>query len=362
MSDFDDNWQIVGAMPGVQPANDTAAVQPEVQPAPVAATPVQVQPQVQQAVPAAPAVQPNAVPYSVPGQTQFLTDTPVQPQYQAQPVAAPVQPQYQAQPVAAPVQPQYQAQPVAAPVQPQYQAMNQQPVYQQPYYGAPQQQGMPVYGGYAQPAYQNNNFYSAERDKNLNEIARMINHFSPKIDIYQKHDKCISEINRYSRTSVAPLVWGIIVAVIGLFVTYSAITAKYKDNIIAYSIIAGIFLLAGAGLIVLFVFKKKTHKSKKEALYAELRELSNELNLIYNGFSNCVLPSEFTDPRILYKIQSLIVSGRCMTINNAINSMLTYSNNFARMTEAKEKLEKDTTERFDGQPAFFNAVRYVNIR
>ena len=351
MSDFDDNWQIVGAMPGVQPANDTAAAQ---------------QP-LQQAVPAEPvtAAQSYAAPYSAQGQTQSLTAAPSQPQYQTQPAAAaPVQPQYQTQPAAAaPVQPQYQTQPAAAaPVQPQYQAVNVQPVYQQPYYGVPQQQGMPVYGSYAQPSYQNNAFYAAERDKNLNEIARMINHFSPKIDVYQKHDKCISEINRYSRTSVAPLVWGIILSVVGLFVTYSAITAKYKDNIIAYSIIAGIFLLAGAGLIFMFVFKKKTHKTKKDALYAELREVSNELSLIYNGFSNCILPAEFTDPRILYKIQSLIVSGRCMTINNAINSMLTYSNNYARMTEAKEKLEKETTERFEGQPAFFNAVRYVNIR
>lgn len=222
---------------------------------------------------------------------------------------------------------------------------------------------MPGYGYPAQPvAYQNNVDFAAEREKNLNEIARMINHFSPKVDLYQDYEKCKTDIVRYSRASVAPLVWGIIIDLIGLILVYTAITANYKDNIIGYSIAAAVTLLIGSGMIALFIFKKKHGKKKVEELYKKLNELSNELNILYNGFSNCILPAEYSDPRILLKIQSLISSGRCLTIGNALNLLLSVPNTYARIGAAKAQFEKDTAARFDGKPAFFNAVRYINIR
>ena len=209
--------------------------------------------------------------------------------------------------------------------------------------------------------YQNIDF-AVEREKNLNECTRMINHFSQKVDLYQNYEKCKTDIVRYSRTSVAPVVWGIIVSFFGLSLAFSAITANYEDNIVGYSIAAGIFLLIGGGLVFLFVMKKITGKKKVEVLYTQLEQLSDQLFIVYNGFSNCVLPSEFTDPRILFKIQSLIVSGRCITINNALNSLLSVQNTYMRMNDAKNKFQKDTAERFNGKPAFFNAVRYLDLR
>ena len=323
MSDFDDNWQISGssdpATPDVQPHQVQAPAQPvqAFQPAP---QPMQ---------PAAPQM-------------------PVQPM--AQPVAQPM-----GQPVAQPV---YQ-QPVAG--TPVYQPMPGQPMYQ-----APVAVGGPMTGySYAtqqQPIQYRTADYGAEREKNLNECARMINHFSPKVDLYQDYEKCKTDIVRYSRSSVAPLVWGIIVSIIGLSLVFSAITANYKDNIIGYSIAAGIFILAGAGLILLFALKKVHNKKKIEELYTQLGELSNQLNLLYNGFSNCILPPEFTDPRILFKLQSLIISGRCVTIGNAINALLSVHNTYMRINQAKAQFQQDTAARFNGTPAFFNAVRYLDLR
>ena len=109
---------------------------------------------------------------------------------------------------------------------------------------------------------------------------------------------------------------------------------------------------------------KKVQEAKKkiEELYTKLGELSNQLNLLYNGFSNCILPPEFTDPRILFKLQALIMSGRCVTIGNAINSLLSVQNTYARMNSAKAQFQKDTAERFNGTPAFFNAARYLDLR
>ena len=314
MSDFDDNWQISGssdpATPDVQPHQVQAPAQPvqTFQPAP---QPVQ----------------------------------PVQPVAQQMPVQQPM-----AQPVAP--QPMYQ-QPMAQPMQAQ--PMYQQPAYAQPVTGY-------SYAVQSQPVQYRTVDYGAEREKNLNECNRMINHFSPKVDLYQDYEKCKTDIVRYSRSSVAPLVWGIIVCLIGLSLVFSAVTSNYKDNIIAYGITAGVFVLAGVGLILLFILKKIHNKKKIEELYTKLGELSNQLNLLYNGFSNCILPPEFTDPRILFKLQALIMSGRCVTIGNAINSLLSVQNTYARMNSAKAQFQKDTAERFNGTPAFFNAARYLDLR
>lgn len=321
MSDFNDNWQLTGS-------SDPAT--PDIQPHQIDSQPVAQPAYQQQVYPQQP------VPQTVPQQAYQ--------QQMNQPVPQPV---YQ-QPVNQPV---YQ-QPVA------------QPVYQQA--GGPQQvYNQPVMPGYGYPPqavpYQNID-YAAEREKNLNECARMVNHFSPKVDLYQDYESCKTDIARYSRVSVAPLVWGIVVMLFGSIFVFSAVTANYKDTIIQNAIAAGIIELLGAGLITLFILKKVLNKKKVEALYTRLGELSTELNLLYNGFSNCVLPSEFTDPRILFKIQSMIISGRCVTIGNALNSLLSYHNTYMRINSAKAQFQMDTAERFEGKPAFFNAVRYLDLR
>ena len=320
MSDFDDNWQISGSSD-----------------------------------PATPDVQPH--------QVQAAAAQPVQAFQPAQPMQ-PVAPQMSMQqPMAQPV-----AQPMGQPVvqQPMYQQPMAQPMQGQPMYQPPVYQQGPITGyGYAmqQAGIQYRTAdYGVEREKNLNECARMINHFSPKVDLYQDYEKCKTDIVRYSRSSVAPLVWGIIVCLFGLSLLFSAITANYKDNIIGYGIAAGVFILIGAGLIVLFALKKRFNKKKVEELYTQLGELSNQLNLLYNGFSNCILPPEFTDPRILFKLQSLIISGRCVTIGNAINALLSVQNTYMRINSAKSQFQQDTAARFGGTPAFFNAVRYLDLR
>ncbi len=326
MSDFDDNWQLTGSSD-----------------------------------PATPDIQPHQIENQA--QPQPVYQQPVQPVYQ-QPVQQAAQPVYQ--------QPEYQQPVYQQPVQygqpqPAYQGYQQpqapqtyaQPVYQQ---GAYPQNGMPGFGFPGQPVTYQNIDYAAEREKNLSECSRMINHFSPKVDLYQDYEKCKTDIVRYSKTSTAPLVWGIIVCVFGLVLAYTAATASYKDNIIGYAIAAGVTELIGAGLIVLYVLKKKHCKKKTEDLYKKMEELSNELFLLYNGFSNCILPPEYTDPRILFKIQSLIVAGTCLTVESALNALLSLQGAYIRINAARAQFQIDTSSRFNGKPAFFNAVRYFNLR
>ncbi len=346
MSDFNDNWQLTGS-------SDPAT--PDIQPHQIE-TQTPAQPVFQQPVVPVQPVQP-AYQQSAP---QPVYQQPAAPPVYQQPVAQPVYQQNAAQPVYQ--QPAYQ-QPVGQPV---YQQPAAQPVYQQPVAQPVYQQNVqPGTAGYGNPqqavAYQNAN-YAEEREKNLNEVSRMINHFSPKVDLYEDYEKCKTDIARYSKISVATLIWGILVVLFGMIPTFMAVTAHYKDTIIQNAIIAGVTILIGAGLITLYILKRVFNKKKVESLYEKLGELSTELNLLYNGFSNCVLPAEYTDPRILFKLQALITSGRCITIGNALNALLCVNNTYMRINAAKTRFQKDTSDRFEGKPAFFNAVRYINLR
>jgi len=241
------------------------------------------------------------------------------------------------------------------------QSVNQAPVQ----YAVPAQAygSVPVNGyGYVQrPVY--NTMFEEERQNSLVELTRMLNHFAPKVDIFQKYDRTNFDIARYSRNSKAPLIWGIIVALFSIPFIYNAIfVVKYKDNAIVYFIIAGVFLLFGAGLILLFILKRKHNKKKLSMFCAEAQDLSNQLMLIYNGYGSCPLAPEYTDPRLLFKLQSLIISGRCASIVDALNTLLITQQNYQKILDAKARSDSDTAARYDGKPAFFNAVRYFNLK
>ncbi len=330
MSDFDENWQIKGT-----PDPATPAVQPnQVQSQPVVSSPYQPQPAPQ-----------------VPVQPQTA---PVQPYQQAPVMQQPVQPSYQQAPV---MQPQMQqGYPQAQVVQPQMQPG--QPIYQAPVY-----QTMPG-AGYAYPTQpmMYNSAFAQAREAALAELNTILNHFAPKVDVYQKYENVNKDIEKYSKTSRAPIVWGIIVALLGIFFLFDGIFGvKHAADKVPYYIIAGIFAAIGAGLIALFFLKMKSHKKKKEDLIVEAGELSNQLQLIYNGCGNCPVAPEYSDPRILFKLQAIIISGRCATVPEALTTLLTLQRNFQRIEQAKAQFAAETSARYDGKPAFFNAIRYFNL-
>lgn len=293
MSDFNDDWQLVGT--------------PD---------------------PATPQVQPH--------------------QTQVQRVTQQSYPQQIAQPVK--MQTPYPQQPAA------------QPVYKQSFIQQPYQQS-PFYNYGQAPIYQQTVDYGPEREANLAELNRLINHFSPHVDLYQQYEKCNADITKFARTSVAPLVWGIILLVLSvIYLVISVIQIKSKNILVTYTICTSVVILAGAGLIALYIIKKKRHAKKYEELIIKSRDMSDQLFLLYNGFSNCQLAPEYTDPRILFKLQSLILTGRCFTIFQAMNAILSISNTYMRINKAKAEFTAVTAARYDGIPSFFNAARFINLR
>ena len=200
--------------------------------------------------------------------------------------------------------------------------------------------------------------HTAEREVNLAEIQKMINHFSPKLDLYKEYESCQKDIIKFSKTSIAPFVWGVLLVLHGAVSAYIGFTSKSKNNIMIYAIVAAAFAVLGAGFIALYFWKKKRHEKKVEALTAKFEELSGQLKIIYNGYSGCILPAEYTDPRLLSKFHSMIYQGRVFSIGSALNSMLALPGVYQRIMKAKREFELDTAAMFNGTPAFFNAARY----
>ncbi len=294
------------------------------------------------------------------------TPDPATPDPQPHQVQAPAQPVFQAPQTA---QPQAQSAFKPAPA-----AQPQAPVQAfVPQGSRPVQPNQPVVIGYNVngPVYRNANGFvmparqedhTAEREANLNEIAKMINHFSPKLEVYQDYEKCYQEILKYTNRSVAPFVWGILIMLQSFVAFFLATSSKFKDTIMMYVIAGLVIFLIGAAFVALYFIKKKRHAQKLEVLFEKFEELSNNLKIIYNGYSNCALPAEYTDPRLLYQFQSMIYQGRVFSIGAALNSMLAAPTVYKKITEAKKQFELDTAEKFNGKKAFFSAARFFGIK
>ena len=124
-----------------------------------------------------------------------------------------------------------------APVQP---AGTTVPGFAPPPAQAQQPSTQPVFVGYNinGPVYRNasgfvtrapNADHTAEREANLMEIGKMINHFSPKGEIYKEYEKCRQDIDKFMKTSVAPFVWGILLILHGLISLFIGVTSKSKN-------------------------------------------------------------------------------------------------------------------------------------
>lgn len=341
MSDFDESWNISG-LPSdftskpdtVQPAQPAESVQPvQQQPQPAIA---QVQQPVQPQMPIQ-AVQPQ---YVQPAQPQFAQ--PVMPQY-GQPVQAPVQPQYYQ-----PAQPQYPqyGQPVAQPmpVQPQM-APQYVPQYQVPMMNA---------------AYVQNTL--AERNANIEELNKMINHFSPKLSLFQEYEDYCAKMRNCLNPNVAPLIFGSITGFIFILLLIMTIGAKSQEVMIRFLISMIACGLLSGGLFFLFFMMQKKHKAELEGIFPRIGELSNQIQVLYNGYGSSVIPPEFSDPRILFKIRYLLITGKALTIKDALSSLLFRFRQNSILDDEKKVFSELTSEKLDGKPAFFNALRFLDVR
>ena len=165
------------------------------------------------------------------------------------------------------------------------------------------------------------------RKESLNELSRMIDYFGRKHPQYHEYDNCNARLNKLMRgTSVAPLVWGIIICVFNsiflLILLSEFFSRKGRSSSYGGIIFFGLFFLVGVGLIVLYICKSAGRGKEKTRLLARIGQLAQELTQYYIAFGYCPLGAEYTNPEILTRVADVLRSGRADSPKEAINIML----------------------------------------
>ena len=213
-----------------------------------------------------------------------------------------------------------------------------------------------------------------ERQKSLEECARLNAHFGPKLPLFLEYEKSIETIIKYSRTSIAPLIWGIIVNVLSTGVLFSVILAGVRikkrirdlEDILSgvdedvwptLLVLGAIFLLSYA-LIAIFIIKKVTRKKRILQIREEANRLSLELKQLYRDYGFCPLGPELTDPRIISSLASIIQSGRAVEFRQAID--LFYRDmrvNYNRIQNLRSETLRAAGPDPSGEPPFFSVAK-----
>lgn len=158
------------------------------------------------------------------------------------------------------------------------------------------------------------------RNSELMELERMIRYFSQAADDYAEYDRLSTVIDRYAKGKHhALLVWGIIIAVLGVFI-FS--TTSSQMNNAQKGAIALASLIPGAAMIVGYVFYARNFDRTITRAIEQQNEIAERLLAHYQDYGLCSVGAEYTNPANLSAIRDTIHSGRADTIKEAINILV----------------------------------------
>ena len=159
------------------------------------------------------------------------------------------------------------------------------------------------------------------RQESLAELAKMMGYFGQKQMQYDEYDAVNYKMSKLLRgTSVAPLVWGIIIAIFDSILIFSFVTqGNFKGGIIPFFLF---FLIPAVFLITYYIVCTTRRSRELNRCYDRLAELANELTAHYAGYGYCIVGAEYTNPAILNRMAAVIQSGRADTPRDAVNVML----------------------------------------
>ena len=146
-------------------------------------------------------------------------------------------------------------------------------------YAQPAYNPVPVRTAPAYPAFDPVGSRQAVRQSEMGEVNNMINYFSQKSDLYAEYDRLCERLDpRYRKKRVGLLVWGIIVAFIGLILLWIVATG-------AGSPLPGILVILGGAIMIFFFFFTSSKRNKNyAAAYQRFDEVSNELYQHYLNY------------------------------------------------------------------------------
>lgn len=175
------------------------------------------------------------------------------------------------------------------------------------------------------------------RIESFNEVAHMIEYFSPMQPKYDEYDQCSETIGECSRNHGSTVGIGVFLCVLGsafllillYFAGVSGIVNSIREDpesflismLLSFAILGACLFLGPYFIASSIVKEKNRNKRLMESINRQV-VLANELTNHYNNYGNiCLVGAEFSNPRILALISNTLRQGRADTIKDAINVM-----------------------------------------
>ena len=205
---------------------------------------------------------------------------------------------------------------------------------------APMVPAYPVVDPYAQQYQQYQQQKNALRQNEIGQLENLIRYFSGKQTEYDAYDDACKKLLHYAKgASNALIVWGGILLGIGLIALISFLDSGDLDDGLPVALL--MFMLPGMGMVVGGILNKVSSNNKHKQFQQTYQYLSQDLYAHYLGYPNCPVGPEYSNPAILHKLMQILRSGRCDTIQEAINCMIADANH-AAITRYCQQIQKET--------------------
>lgn len=173
----------------------------------------------------------------------------------------------------------------------------------------------------------------AIRDSELTLLNRLMQHFSQKQSAYDLYDTVCERVNHFAKgCSNALLIWGSILVSFSLLLILMFIP-EIQEGVLPIEELPEVLavmgiLIFGPGIMMIIggILMKVNNKRQLTKYRQQYAGLSYELRQHFLSYPNCPISPEYTNPRVLVKLQNLITSGRTDTVKESLNSLVASSN------------------------------------
>ena len=191
----------------------------------------------------------------------------------------------------------------------------------------------------AQPDYVQHNY--SVRENELGVLTEVWRYFSQLTAKYREYDAACKQVNYYARgASSALLVWGCILATIGLFFSI-ALASDYSSQD-AVPIFLILFAIPGLVMILGGILMKVSSRKKYSRYQARYAQLFQDIYYHYSAYTGCPVGLEYTNPETIAYLMNQMQAGRAYTIRDAIN--LTVSQKANQINQYTELVQRNTRE------------------
>ena len=191
---------------------------------------------------------------------------------------------------------------------------------------------------------------NAVRQSEIKALSNALDYFSKKKDLFDEYDRLRVLVRKFSRGARgALLIWGCIISTAGYMILLMLLVQNSEQAIRpTYSffqemvIVSAFTIIPGFIMIIGGILMKVNNRKKRKILEEKFSNVAKEIQYYYLNYPQCPVGPEFANPDSLYKILSVLQSGRADTIKEAINLSLNRAD-LAKAMEYLAQIEKNTS-------------------